>query len=140
MSDRSATVAMVLAAGRGVRMRPLSDVLPKPALPLPEGPVVSAAVCQAAAAGIRRIVVNLWHLPELMAEALRRITPLEAEIRLSPEPELMGTAGGLALARDRGLLGDRGPVVVFNGDSLLQLSLEPLLERFASSRDLVTSS
>jgi NDP-sugar pyrophosphorylase family protein len=100
--------------------------------------VVSAALRQAASAGIRRIVVNLWHLSELMAAVLRQIALPEVELHLSPEPELMGTAGGLALARDRGLLGDRGPVLVLNGDSLLRLSLDPLLERFASSRDLVT--
>ena len=57
---------------------------------------------------------------------------------MSHERRLMGTAGGLALARDRGLLGDSGPVLVVNGDVSLDLSLEPLLNRFEASHDLVT--
>ena len=50
----------------------------------------------------------------------------------------MGTAGGLALARDRGLLDGEGPVLVINGDGLLDLSPEPLLERHAAAGDWVT--
>jgi len=53
--------AMVLAAGRGERMRPLSDVLPKPALPLTDGPVIASALQLASDAGVNRIVVNTWH-------------------------------------------------------------------------------
>ncbi len=127
---------MVLAAGRGERMRPLSYVLPKPALPLIDRPVVASAI-RLAAAGSRRVTVNTWHLFEAMEETLDGIE-LGAPISVSREPELMGTAGGLALARDRGLLGDTGPVLVVNGDGLLNLDLEPLLHRMATSSDLVS--
>ena len=129
---------MVLAAGRGERMRPLSDVLPKPALPLPDGPVVSSALRVAAAAGACRVTVNLWHLAEPMERALRRLELPGVTIATSREETLMGTAGGLALARDRGLLGRDGPVLVINGDCLLSLELEALLERCATGDDLVT--
>lgn len=130
--------AMVLAAGRGERMRPLSDVLPKPALPLPEGPVVASAMRLAATAGARRIVVNTWHLGALMAAAVAEVALPGVEILLSPEPSLMGTAGGLALARDRGLLDGEGPILVLNGDGVLDLELAPLAARHAASGDLVT--
>jgi NDP-sugar pyrophosphorylase family protein len=129
---------MVLAAGRGVRMRPLSDILPKPALPLPEGPVVGSALRLAASIGPRRLAVNTWHLADRMERALAEIDLPGITPSISREQQLMGTAGGLALARDRGLLGTDGAVLVLNGDSLVDLPLEPLLERFLSSRDLVT--
>jgi NDP-sugar pyrophosphorylase family protein len=59
-------------------------------------------------------------------------------IVVSRETSLMGTAGGLALARERGLLGSEGPVLVLNGDSLYGLTLEPLIERCVSADDLVS--
>lgn len=130
--------AMVLAAGRGERMRPLSDVLPKPALPLPEGPVVASAMRLAVVAGARRIVVNTWHLGAQMAAAAAEVALPGVEVLLSPEPTLMGTAGGLALARDRGLLDGEGPILVLNGDGVLDLELAPLAARHAASGDLVT--
>lgn len=129
---------MVLAAGRGERMRPLSDVLPKPALPLPSGPVVSSALRLAAAVGANRVVVNVWHLGDRMEAALRRTGIPPDTITISAEPRLMGTAGGLALARERGLLGSAGAVLVLNGDSLYDLVLEPLLDRFSATDDLVS--
>ncbi len=129
--------AMVLAAGRGERMRPLSSVFPKPALPLPDGPVIASALRLAAATGTRRVVVNTWHLAEAMEGALREVK-LDTEIAVSREEELMDTAGGIALARDRDLLGDRGPVVIINGDGLLNLDLNPLFERMTHTNDLVS--
>jgi NDP-sugar pyrophosphorylase family protein len=139
MSAPVVAAAMVLAAGRGERMRPLSDALPKPALPLPGGPVVASALRLAAAAGAARIAVNLWHLPERMERALGLVDLPGIRIATSHEPSLMGTAGGLALARERGLLGSDGPVLVINGDCLLSLELTPLLERAAAAAgDLVT--
>lgn len=130
-------VAMVLAAGRGERMRPLSRVLPKPALPLLRQPVVASAIALAATADCRRIVVNTWHLAEIMERSLGDIETT-THLAVSREPELMGTAGGLALARDRGLLGDDGPILVINGDGVLNLDLKPLFSRMEDSRDLVS--
>jgi mannose-1-phosphate guanylyltransferase len=130
--------AMVLAAGRGERMRPLSGVLPKPALPLPEQPVIASGIRLAGAAGATRVVVNTWHLADLMQDRLGEIEHPAQTIAISRETELMGTAGGIALARDRGLLGDRGPVLVINGDGLLNLDLEPLLRRLETSDDLIS--
>jgi len=130
--------AMVLAAGRGERMRPLSDVLPKPALPVLDRPLVGWALDQALRAGADSLTVNVWHLAERMVEAVRAAAPGPVEVKISREPELLGGAGGLAAARDRGLLGDRGPVLVLNGDGILELDLEPLLKRHPAQDDLVT--
>jgi mannose-1-phosphate guanylyltransferase len=131
-------IAMVLAAGRGERMQPLSSVVPKPALALPDGPVIASSMRLAAHAGVDRIVVNTWHLAEKMAAAVAKVAVDGIEIVLSPETELMGTAGGLALARERGLLGQEGPVLVLNGDSVAGLDLDALIERHLGTEDSVT--
>jgi mannose-1-phosphate guanylyltransferase len=138
MTETTIKTAMVLAAGRGERMLPLSEVLPKPALPLPDGPVVASALRLAATAGATRIVVNASHFAERMADAVKTVAIDGAEIVLSFEDQLMGTAGGLALARDRGLLGDNGPVLVINGDGVLGLDLQSLWENFRANDNLVT--
>ena len=131
-------VAMVLAAGRGERMRPLSAVVPKPALPLPSAPVVSSAVGLAAAAGVSRVVVNVWHLADRMVEALEDIDHESLEVVVSREHELMGTSGGLAIARERGLLQTEGPVLVINGDGSYDLDPEPLIQHHAAGSGEIT--
>jgi mannose-1-phosphate guanylyltransferase len=131
-------VAMVLAAGRGERMRPLSAVVPKPALPLPSAPVVWSAIGLAATAGVSRVVVNVWHLADRMIEAVESVDRGFLEVVVSREHELMGTSGGLAIARERGLLESKGPVLVVNGDGLYDLDPEPLIERHATSGDEIT--
>ncbi len=129
---------MVLAAGRGERMRPLSDRVPKPALLLPGGPVVGSALRLASAAGCRSIAVNVWHLAGIMRRRVAAAVPDGVAVEISDEPVLMGTAGGLALARERGLLAGEGPVLVVNGDGLVELDLGPLYLRHLSSDDEVT--
>jgi mannose-1-phosphate guanylyltransferase len=129
---------MVFAAGRGERMRPLSHCLPKPALPLPDGPVISSTLALAARTGIRRVVVNAWHLADRLQETVARIEVDDLEVRVSREARLMGTAGGLAAARDAGLLEGDGPVLVMNGDGILDVDLDPALEHHHGGDDLVT--
>ncbi|MCD4749989.1 MAG: NDP-sugar synthase [Thermoanaerobaculales bacterium] len=136
--DSDVTIAMVLAAGRGSRLRPLSNTLPKPALPLPGGPVIGWSLRQAVAAGVRRTVVNTWWLAEAMEKAVLSAAPSELQLAFSREKDLMETAGGLALARDRGLLDGKGPILVVNGDGILNLDLDPVLSRHAASGDEVT--
>jgi len=138
VSEIGFAAVMVLAAGRGERMRPLSLLIPKPALPLPTGPVVASALRLAVGIGFQRTVVNTWHLADKMAGAVGGIDIGGAEITISHEISLMGTAGGLALARERGLLGDHGPVLIINGDGVLGLDLRPLLERHLDSNDRIT--
>jgi len=131
-------VAVILAAGRGERMRPLSSVVPKPALDLPDGPVISSAMRLAAAAGVKRIVVNTWHLARRMTRAVAEVELAHVEVVFSEEQDLMGSAGGLALARQQGLLGRDGPVLVFNGDGVLGLDIRALASRHLEKGDAVT--
>ncbi|WP_374339270.1 N-acetylmuramate alpha-1-phosphate uridylyltransferase MurU [Methyloversatilis sp.] len=105
---------MILAAGRGERMRPLTDRLPKPMLEVGGKPLIVWHIEGLIAAGIRELVINHAHLGHKMVEALGDGSELGARIAWSAEPAgALETAGGIAHARH--LLGDT-PFVVVNGD------------------------
>jgi MurNAc alpha-1-phosphate uridylyltransferase len=90
--------AIILAAGRGERMRPLSDRLPKPLLEAGGASLIEWQVRRLTAAGICDIVVNVSHLAEMIVAALGDGERLGARIRYSHEPVALETAGGIALA------------------------------------------
>lgn len=102
---------MLFAAGRGTRMAPLTDRMPKPLIPVAGRPLIDRALDLARAGGARRIVVNTHHLGGQIADHLAGAD----DITLSPEAELLETGGGLRLARP--LLGP-GPVLTLNPDAV----------------------
>jgi MurNAc alpha-1-phosphate uridylyltransferase len=105
---------MILAAGRGERMRPLTDHTPKPLLPLAGKPLIVWHLERLAQAGYRDIVINHAHLPEQIEQQLGNGVAWGASIRYSAEPlGALETAGGIANALP--LLGD-APFLVVNGD------------------------
>jgi len=105
--------AMILAAGHGERMRPLTDHMPKPLLEVGGKPLIVHHVERLVAAGLRRIVINHAHLGHRIEAALGDGSRWGAEIRYSPEDEALETGGGIFKALP--LLG-RGPFLVVNGD------------------------
>ena len=105
--------AMILAAGRGERMRPLSDEMPKPLLRAGGKPLIAWHIEALVRAGIRDIVINHAHLGFMIEAALADGARYGATIRYSAEGEALETAGGIANALP--LLGDE-PVAVINGD------------------------
>lgn len=90
--------AMLLAAGRGERMRPLTDTLPKPLLAAGGRPLIVWHLEKLAAIGVRDIVINHAWLGERIEAALGDGSALGLNIRYSPEAEALETAGGLARA------------------------------------------
>lgn len=102
--------AMVLSAGLGTRLRPLTEELPKPLMPIGSRSALAHIVENLSRAGVRRVVVNTHHLAQAFANHL---DALAVETQLLHEPEILGTAGGLSNAAPR--LGG-GEVVVWNGD------------------------
>ncbi len=106
--------AMILAAGRGERMRPLTDRTPKPLLPVAGRPLIVWHLERLAAAGFREIVINHAHLGEQIEALLGDGDAWGLHIRYSPEPPgALETAGGIANALP--LLGEE-PFLVINGD------------------------
>lgn len=106
--------AMILAAGRGERMRPLTDHTPKPLLVAGGKPLIAWHLERLAAAGFRDIVINHAHLGQQIESALGNGSPWGLRIRYSAEPPgALETAGGIATALP--LLGD-APFLVVNGD------------------------
>lgn len=104
------TSAMVLAAGLGTRLRPLSDWRAKPAVPVGDAPAMVQVLRALRAAGIDRIACNTHYRPA----DVRALAEAEG-VFVSHEEELLGTAGGVAGAR--AFLGP-GPVLVYNADIL----------------------
>ncbi|CAB3937230.1 nucleotidyltransferase family protein [Achromobacter insolitus] len=105
--------AMILAAGRGERMRPLTDRLPKPLLSVGGQPLIVWHLRRLAAAGIRDIVINHAWLGHEIERALGDGSAHGVRIRYSAEATALETAGGIAQALP--LLGD-APFLVVNGD------------------------
>ncbi len=118
------TRAMVLAAGRGERMRPLSETTPKPLIAVRGVPMIDRVLDRLAAAGMEKVVVNLHHLGDRLRSHLadRAAPPLI----FSEEAELLDTGGGVKKALPE--LGD-APFFVCNGDVVWLDGYQPTLER-----------
>jgi len=104
---------MILAAGRGERMRPLTDVCPKPLLPAGGMPLIGWHLRRLAGAGFREVVINHAWLGEQIERTLGDGSSWGLSIRYSPEAQALETAGGIAQALP--MLGD-DPFLVINGD------------------------
>jgi hypothetical protein len=121
-------IAMILAAGRGERMRPLTDTLPKPLLPAGGRPLIAWHLAKLAAAGVRDVVVNHAHLGHLIESTLGDGSAFGLRLHYSPEAEALETAGGIANALP--LLGD-APFVVVNGDVFTDFPYDALVRAAA---------
>jgi len=119
--------AMLLAAGLGERLSPITRVLPKPLLPVLGRPLAPWVLTQLAAEGIDEAVINLHHLPDSLRETLGDGSSLGlSSLRYSLEPrELLGTGGGVVHASSF-LRGD-GPILVRNSDFLADIPIDELV-------------
>jgi N-acetyl-alpha-D-muramate 1-phosphate uridylyltransferase len=115
--------AMILAAGRGERMRPLTDTLPKPLLPVAGKPLIVHHIERLAQAGIRQLVINHAHLGEMIETRLGDGSAWGVEIRYSAEETALETGGGIFHALP--LLGE-APFLVVNGDVWCDVDLRRL--------------
>jgi len=118
--------AMILAAGRGERMRPLTDATPKPLIPVAGQTMLDRAMARLAAHGVRTVVVNVHHLGEQIA------AHLGSRARIVREEHLLETGGSVKNALP--LLGD-GPYFILNGDGLWRDGPTPMLSRMETLWD-----
>ncbi|MCH7376672.1 nucleotidyltransferase family protein [Aeromonas sp. MR19] len=116
--------AMILAAGRGERMRPLTDSLPKPLLAVGGKPLIVHHIEKLAAAGVTTLVINHAWLGHKLVEALGDGSAFGVQIHWSAEASALETAGGIVQALP--LLGP-APFLVINGDTWLDLDYRTLV-------------
>ncbi|WP_374468074.1 nucleotidyltransferase family protein [Phenylobacterium sp.] len=125
------TTAMVLAAGLGTRMRPLTDVMPKALVPVAGRALIDRVLDELVAAGVTRAVVNVHHFADQMERHLAQRTDLEVLVS-DERAELLDSGGGIQHARDK--LGD-APIFVANIDSLWIAKGEPPLQTLKRAWD-----
>jgi len=139
--------ALVLTAGLGTRLRPLTEVRAKPALPVAGEPMIRRIIAWLVSQGVRDLVLNLHHRPETLTARVGDGADLGARVRYSWEAPVLGSAGGprraiplLSHGPPKG-----GPYVpssstflIVNGDTLTDVDLQGLLSAHRASGALVT--
>jgi mannose-1-phosphate guanylyltransferase len=126
---------MIMAAGIGTRLRPVTDLLPKPMAPIVNRPALYHILRLLNRHGFREVVINLHHLPELIKGYLGDGGLLGMDISYSLEDELMGTAGGVK--RNADFLGE-GTFLVMSGDALTDIDLTGLLAQHRRNGSIAT--
>lgn len=122
--------AMILAAGRGERMRPLTDRIPKPLVPVAGRPLIEHAIARLVQAGVRELVINLGYRGEQIREHLGDGESLGVRIAYSDEGDPpLETGGGVFRALE--LLGDE-PFLLVNSDVYAEFSFSGLVETAGS--------
>lgn len=114
---------MVLSAGFGTRLAPLTDEIPKPLVPVGNRPLLLRILENLGEQGARKLLVNAHHKS---AEILNSFSELSLNVEVLHEENILGTAGGVAAAYPRL---KQSPLVVVNGDIVGELPLGALLER-----------
>lgn len=127
--------AMILAAGLGTRLQPLTDRLPKPLLPLMLVPMVEHLLAQLCCQGVREVVINGHHLADQLAARLGDGSRWGLRLTFVREPQILGTAGALKNAEPflRG-----APFLVINADVLADVDLQALWTWHRARGALVT--
>jgi len=127
--------AFVLGAGLGTRLRPLTEDLPKPLVPIFQKSLITFAFDHLIDLGIEKFFVNTHHRPERFAEIFARSIYRDRKIEFHHEPDLLETAGGIANIADS--LGDE-PLLVYNGDVLTDLPIARLIGDHFRAGNIVT--
>jgi len=128
------TQAFVLAAGRGTRLRPLTEDLPKPLIPIFQKPLITFALDHLIAVGVQSFVINTHRLPNLFHEVFSGNGYHGHSVTLAHEPDLLETGGGIKNVE--GIL-RKEPFIVYSGDILTDVALEPLItEHFRAGNDV----
>jgi len=127
---------MIVAAGLGTRLRPLTELRPKPALPVRGIPLIAYTLALLARHGVREVIVNAHHLSDILMDAARRHCPLDMKLRFSIESELLDTGGGIRRVAD--YLRQSDPCLIVAGDMLLDVDLSALVATHRERRDAWT--
>jgi mannose-1-phosphate guanylyltransferase len=127
--------AFVLGAGLGTRLRPLTDDLPKPLVPIFQKPVITFAYDHLIDAGITKFFTNTHHLPDRFAESFPKKAYRAVPIEFRHEPLLLETGGGIKNIETS--LGTE-PFILYSGDILTDIDLAPLIDEHFRRKNDVT--
>ena len=128
------TQAFVLGAGLGMRLRPLTEDVPKPLIPIFQKPLITFVLDHLIAAGVRSFIINTHHRPEAFRKFFADESYRGRPIQLVHEPEILGTGGGIKNVES---LLRADPFISYSGDLLTDIELAPLLEEhFRSGNDV----
>ncbi|HEX6115593.1 MAG TPA: NDP-sugar synthase [Solirubrobacterales bacterium] len=130
--------AMVLAAGLGKRLRPLTFETPKPLAPVANTPVMEHILELLAGQGFAEVIANLSHLGDKIRDRFGDGSELGLELRYSEEEELLGTAGGVRNVAEFLTGGDDDSFLIISGDALTDIDLRAMRERHAAHDGIAT--
>ncbi len=122
-------MAVILAGGKGVRLKPFTMVIPKPLLPIGELPIIEVVIRQIAAAGIRRIAIMLGYMAQLFIATFGDGSRWGVKIEYYIEEKPLGTAGSLRMLKN-----PEKHLVVMNGDILTTLDYKDILKYHSANK------
>ena len=126
---------MILAAGLGTRLRPLTEKRPKALMPVANQPIIAWVIEYLKAQGVSEIVVNAHHHHAQLLSYLDGGKPFGLPVQVRVEEEILGTGGGIKNTED---FWDDAPFLVINGDILTDIDLGEAYESHLKSHELVT--
>ena len=129
------TRAMILAAGRGERLRPLTENTPKPLVRVAGRCLIDYAIDTCRKAGLTDVIINLHHLGDQIREHLGDGSQLGVRVSYSEEMTLQGSGGGI---RDAQALLEGAPFVTLNSDTIIDIDLGPVLAAHRKRKASVT--
>jgi NDP-sugar pyrophosphorylase family protein len=127
------TMAVILAGGKGTRLKPFTMTIPKPLLPLGDAPILEVVLRQLAQTGIRRVVLTLGHMAHLFAAVIGDGKRFGLDVEYCTEDQPLGTAGSLRLIDN-----PADEMLVMNGDILTTLDFSALLRHHRESQAQAT--
>jgi NDP-sugar pyrophosphorylase family protein len=116
--------AVILAGGKGTRLRPYTTVFPKPLMPVGDKPILEIIICQLKSCGLGDIIITVGHLGELITNFFGDGSKLGVNIKYAKEDQPLGTAGGLGLIKEE----LKDTFLMINGDTLTTLSFADLID------------
>ena len=126
---------MILAAGMGKRLRPLTNVYPKVLLPVVNVPMIDRIIKLLKIHGVEEIIVNAHHNYQMISDYLKGGNPFGIRVEIRIEKEILGTGGGIKNTQD---FWDKDPFIVINGDILTDIDLREVYEFHLRRNNLVT--